>query len=433
MKTLEIDLTETRNEYIIRLINILTPLILEGFRSIFREAVQLCEENNESNKYLMTFQNFISRITKWNNTIIENESQRIKTESKCKYLEDLITCVHISQLKLLTNIRVTEKSQEIEVDIPKIDIFIHRIYIESGRRLYKNIYLFEKGIPPLQYQKNMREFELIIRESILNVIRESIPIESILKQYLHQKYEEEEEVSDGEEEVEDKTEDKTEDENKNDNEKNNEDENGVAIQDHKLLKTENTINVEKDKTVSIPTNDNNNDNIKIIGGDVGVGVGVGVGGGVGDVGGVGAVGVVSQGSENNENIQNDNQETIKINILSNGEIETQKVHTSEPNNNSTMVQSNQPTQQTELEKLQTLKFNDVDQVLENEKINEIQAPKDIETLEKISEENWQRRKEEEEEEDEEDRLQIYDDNVNLDFEELGNNVESDLDLDFEEL
>lgn len=423
MKTLEIDLTETRNEYIIRLINILTPLILEGFRSIFREAVQLCEENNESNKYLMTFQNFISRITKWNNTIIENESQRIKTESKCKYLEDLITCVHISQLKLLTNIRVTEKSQEIEVDIPKIDIFIHRIYIETGRRLYKNIYLFEKGIPPLQYQKNMREFELIIRESILNVIRESIPIENILKQYLHQKYEQEEEVSDGEEEVEDNKDENDNSLNSKGNinqefiKKNNEYENSVGIQDDKLLKnTENIINVEKDTNVSIPTYDNKNDEI-------------------------GVKREISEINQNNNNdIQNDNQETIKLDILSNGEIQNKEVHTIEPINNSTIVHPNQPQPQpnkpnepndpNELDKSQTLKFNDVDQVLENEKINEIQAPKDIETLEKISEENWQRRKEEEEEEENEDRIQIYDDNVNLDFEELGN---SDLDLDFEEL
>ena len=70
-------LQESRNEWCARLINILTPLIIEGFKSIFEESIKLCKENDEIEKYLMTFQNFISRIPKWNSTIIEDEVKRI--------------------------------------------------------------------------------------------------------------------------------------------------------------------------------------------------------------------------------------------------------------------------------------------------------------------------------------------------------------------
>ena len=61
-------LHESKNEWAARLINIFTPLIIEGYKSIFNEALQLCKQNNEIDKYLMTFQNFISRIPKWNQT-----------------------------------------------------------------------------------------------------------------------------------------------------------------------------------------------------------------------------------------------------------------------------------------------------------------------------------------------------------------------------
>ena len=94
-------LTESQNEWCARLVSVLTPLIISGFRSIFDEAWKLCVENNEESKYLMTFQNFISRIPKWNQNIIENERKRICEKSGCTYLEDLITCVHIIQLKTL--------------------------------------------------------------------------------------------------------------------------------------------------------------------------------------------------------------------------------------------------------------------------------------------------------------------------------------------
>ena len=132
----------------------------------------------------MTFQNLISRIPKWNNTIIESERKRMYEKSKCSYLEDLITCVHIIQLKLLTVARVGQKQKKIDIEIPKLDDFIHKLYINVARKVYKNVYLFQQGIPPLQIQKNNRELEIIVQECIINTIRESIPVEKILQAYL---------------------------------------------------------------------------------------------------------------------------------------------------------------------------------------------------------------------------------------------------------
>lgn len=183
-------LNQSRNEWSSRLITILTPLVIEGLRAIFDEAFKLCKENNEMDKYLMTFQNFITRIPKWNQTIIERERQRIIEKSGCAYLEDLITCVHIIQLKLLTAMRVGQKQKKIDINIPKLDEFIHNIYIHAARKIYTNVYLFEVNVPPLQIQKQYRETELIIQECILNTIRESIPVEAILMAYMDETVEE---------------------------------------------------------------------------------------------------------------------------------------------------------------------------------------------------------------------------------------------------
>jgi hypothetical protein len=146
------------------------------------------------NKYLMTFQNLLSRIPKWNSVIIEEELNRIIKRSGCNYLEDLITCVHIIQLKVLTCIRVGNKQKKIDISIPKLDSFIHKIYIHVARKTYMNVYLFEKNINPLQSQKNNREFEMIIEECILTAIRESIPTEEIIRAYMDESVEQEEEV-----------------------------------------------------------------------------------------------------------------------------------------------------------------------------------------------------------------------------------------------
>jgi hypothetical protein len=183
-------LHESKNEWGARLLTILTPVMIEGLRSIFNESYKLCKTNHEDEKYLMTFQNFISRIPKWNPSIIESERKRIIERSSCNYLEELITCVHIIQLKLLTAIRAGIKQKKIDITIPKIDDFIHKTYIHIARKIYNNVYLFEINIPPLQVQKNNRELEIIIQECILNSMRESIPVEEILKAYMDETIEE---------------------------------------------------------------------------------------------------------------------------------------------------------------------------------------------------------------------------------------------------
>jgi hypothetical protein len=86
--------------------------------------------------------------------------------------------------------RVGQKQKKIDINIPKLDDFIHKIYINIARKVYKNTYLFEINIPPLQMQKNNRELEIIVQECIFNTIRESIPVEAILKAYMDETVEE---------------------------------------------------------------------------------------------------------------------------------------------------------------------------------------------------------------------------------------------------
>lgn len=188
------NLHESRNEWCTRLVSILSPLVIEGFKSIFNESWKMCIENDELNKYLMTFQELLKSIPKWNNEIIGEERKRIIERSGCNYLEDLITCVHIIQLKVLTCIRVGNKQKKIDISTPKLDDFIHKVYIHCARKLYSNVYLFEKNISPLLIQKNNRELEIIVQECILIAIRDSIPTESIIRAYMDEAQEEEEQV-----------------------------------------------------------------------------------------------------------------------------------------------------------------------------------------------------------------------------------------------
>ena len=177
-------LNDSKNEWSILLINLITCHIIDGFRSIFNESLQLCQNNDEPDKYLMTYQNLLSRIPNWNQSIITSEKERIMIKSKCSYLEDLVTCVHIIQLKILSCVRVGSDNKKINISIPDFTLFLHKIYINIARKLYSNIYLFELDIPPLEQQRRNREFELLVQTSIMNTIRDNLPVEQLLRQYI---------------------------------------------------------------------------------------------------------------------------------------------------------------------------------------------------------------------------------------------------------
>ena len=241
------NLHESRNEWCGRLVTLMTPLVTEGIRSIYNEAWKMCEESNEKSKYLMTFQNLLARIPKWNSVILEEECKRIIEKSGCNYLEDLISCVHIVQLKVLTCIRVGNKQKKIDIAIPKLDHFVHRVYIHVARKVYRNVYLFERGLPDLTVQKYVRELEVITQECILTAIREGIPTESIIRAYLDESMEDEEEVI-----IEPIPEEETKEEEKKDGEKKDDEEKKEPepLPEEELPPTLSVENVDEERAVT---------------------------------------------------------------------------------------------------------------------------------------------------------------------------------------
>lgn len=374
-------LSEAKNEYSSRLVTILTPLIIEGIRSIFNEACKLCEDNDEEEKYLMTFQNFLSRVPKWNTTIIDEEKKRILQSSGCSYLEDLIICVHITQLKILTSIRVSQKQKKIDIDIPKLEVFIHKCYVYLARKIYQNVYLFEKDLIPLDFQKNNREIELLCQESILQVTRDSIPIEKILRAYIDKTVDEE---------VFEETIEKT------------VEENVAKKMEDELSKTKESVKIASDDTFKITKNDVEMNTIekpelnknKVEEPDK---------------------------SEKQDTKSNNNEKQAQnINLI----IETPKSELNKKEDVKNTVNETVNTlvnsvsaaasvnKETTSETSSRLSFNDRDSVLDmgTNKSKEISAPKTIKRLEKISKEQNEKRKLEEAEEDDDDdeKLQIMD-------------------------
>lgn len=177
-------LVETKNEYTIQLINILTPHIYDGFESIYTESKKIIKKGEEK-KLLKAFQQFIRRIPQWNETLIENETNRVKTTSRCDFLENLLKAVIKANIVLLSNSQQTVSNNIAKkfLDIP-LKKFLHRCYIECARQFYNSPYLFYHEIKPIDKKRNQRDCYDIIKSSIKEAIRKILPVQDILNSYL---------------------------------------------------------------------------------------------------------------------------------------------------------------------------------------------------------------------------------------------------------
>ena len=67
-------LVAARDEYIEQLKYILIPLIIQGFNSVYSDALRICE----GKFVIMKFQDLLEEILHWNQTILQEEAKRIK-------------------------------------------------------------------------------------------------------------------------------------------------------------------------------------------------------------------------------------------------------------------------------------------------------------------------------------------------------------------
>jgi hypothetical protein len=176
---------ETKSEYTIQLVNVLTPLIYEGILSIYTEALKL---SNESNNVLKVFQSFLKRIPKWNTEMIKQETDRIMNNSKSfTWLSDLVKATVKANIIVLTYNPGNKNTNKIDPKYYqeiKIEDFIHKIYIECARELWNNPYLMYHQYPAIELKRNQRDTINLVKDSIKEAIRKLLPVKQILEIYL---------------------------------------------------------------------------------------------------------------------------------------------------------------------------------------------------------------------------------------------------------
>lgn len=203
---------EAKGEYTHQLCVFLLPTLESYFLNLLQQAK---EQAPTPDLTILKFQEFLESIPDWNQDKVQRETEKIQKDCSCDYLEELLTAVFIAHTKVLSAIRLTTKQKKLQITIPKLEHFLHRVLSDCARSLWTNSFLFEssclKEKNSIMIQKDLRNVARLLQEAILQAIRGLLPVKSILREYLH----DDEEEGQEKEEKEDK-EDKEEKEEKAD-------------------------------------------------------------------------------------------------------------------------------------------------------------------------------------------------------------------------
>ena len=171
--------SEARSEYLKQLSSWIVPPLVEFF---MREYTSLAAAKGRG--AMAAFQTFCSEVPRWNQDVIDSNIGVILDNCRCDYVDELMTAVFIAHTKMLTSIRVSGKQRKLQITLPKLDHFLHRVFVECARAFWKAPFLFDTALSPVELQKNVLQAETMCADALSSAIRSLLPVKNILRDYL---------------------------------------------------------------------------------------------------------------------------------------------------------------------------------------------------------------------------------------------------------
>jgi hypothetical protein len=177
--------SEARQEYLKQLSTWLCGPLVEYFRKEYSTI-----NARVGKKAMGEFQTFCSTVPLWNQDVIDTNIGVLLDNCRCDYIEELMTAVFIAHTKMLTSIRVNSRMKKLQITLPKLDHFLHRVFTECARAFWKAPFLFSEENSPIERQKNILQAESMCVEALSAAVRGLLPIKNILRDYLEEDDEE---------------------------------------------------------------------------------------------------------------------------------------------------------------------------------------------------------------------------------------------------
>ena len=100
-----------------------------------------------------------------------------------KRQSDLLAAVFVSNVKILSSVRLNSHNKKIQIKLPSNEVFIHGCYVAAAKELYKNPFIYHED-----NTDHERDTDLTPRfkACIETTVKDMIPVQQILQTYISQ-------------------------------------------------------------------------------------------------------------------------------------------------------------------------------------------------------------------------------------------------------
>ena len=170
-------LVEAKKEYMSQLCTIMSPVMIEVFEEVYKEATK----RSNGRKTLIMFQKLLQEVPAWSNALSKQHSDNITR--RCAWFSDLLAAVFVSCVKILSSVRLNAENKKLSLKLPTNEIFIQTCYNNAAKELYKDPYVYhEEQSEYVRDEKLTQRFVMCIE----NTVKELLPVQQILQTYMSQ-------------------------------------------------------------------------------------------------------------------------------------------------------------------------------------------------------------------------------------------------------
>ena len=170
-------LVEAKKEYMDQLSLLMCPLMIQTFLDLYEESYQMAK----GRQALKQYQKLLKEVPNWNNHIVKQHTQKLS--DCCSWFSDLLAAVFVSNVKILSSVRLNSQNKKIQIKLPSNEVFVHGCYVAAAKDLYKNPFIYHED-----NSDHERDTDLTPRfkACIESTVKDMIPVQQILHTYISQ-------------------------------------------------------------------------------------------------------------------------------------------------------------------------------------------------------------------------------------------------------
>lgn len=151
-----------RDNYVRKFAHMVESYVLGVFETMYVSVKQMS---------LKTFQAKLREVQEWNSTTIKHHTDQLNIGCDC--LDEMIAALFVSQVKVLTSIRLTSQKKSVTLKIPSNEDYVHRYFVEVARLFYENPYIFRHN--------NTKAKRAVLASAVDEAVNKLLPHRKILR------------------------------------------------------------------------------------------------------------------------------------------------------------------------------------------------------------------------------------------------------------